>query len=606
MDFKTITILIFVFCLPSARTMEFNENDYKSGLIFEKISDARITYDSFSLIYHADINQFLNIKNEIHKCYDGLKRFCMYQGTFCDISYMTIDRRLAKLEKNEADINLYQLKPMNRKKRADPLTIALVATFFIGLIDAIRGKVLSNEIDSLRADHDKISKIEHDGLLFLKENIITTEKTFEHLRNATETLMGDFNHMSLEEIKSHTRETRYFFITRLEQLINHWFLEHEYASELILNHLHSAMYGRYSHLIPIQQFRTDLKEIENQLSEQQRLPINIHTENPMNIFKFSSIKAAIYDTKLLIEISIPKLDHELYTLYRIIPIPIPTGDFTNVIIPSMEYVVIDQTTANFIPISIDDFKDAPVNTNNEKIISPNSNVHHDFRDNCEMTLKINPHAASIRELCNFRVIPTTNYFISLNSFNKYFIFVAKPTTLIEFCPRKQVSSRRISSSGFLILTNDCRIQTDKITLRPRIKTIIDRPSEIQIVSDLSHITFEILADQLKNITQPMELHSSESSLLIDDHLKNFGELADQVDGLIEQISDRNTFGEIHSEKIKHGFFIVGGTLLCCIISITILIYYLYSKFNNVDTWISLAARISPEPQQNPDNINEFV
>lgn len=605
MDFKTITIMTIIFCLPPARSMEFNENNYKSGLIFEKISDARITYDSFSLIYHADITQYLGIKGEIQRGYGMLKRFCMFQGSFCDVAYITIDRRLAKLEKNEADINLYQLKPQKKEKReiATAMAVALAATFFIGLIDALRGKELANQIDELRADHDKITKIEHNGLLFLKENIITEEKVFKHLRNATSTLIKDFNQMKEDEYEEHGTTS---FITRLEQLINHWFLEHEYASELILNHLHSAMYGRYSHLIPINQFKTDLIEIESQLSEQQRLPINIHTENPLNIFKFSYIKAAIFDTKLLIEISIPKMDHELYTLHKIIPIPIRSDDFVNVIIPSMEFVLIDQTTANFIPITADDLKNAPVNTNNDKIISPNSNIHHDFRDSCEMTLKLDPHSTNIKNLCNFRAIPSTNYFISLDSFNKYFIFLAKPTTLIEFCPRKQVTSKHISSSGFLTLTENCRIQTDRITLRPRIKTIVENHSEIQIISDLSNITHEVMADRVKNFSEPLDLNFSESSLLIDDHIQNFDELADRVDNLIEQTSDRNAFKDVNDSRMKHNLITIGGILLFFFISITSLVYFLNAKFNNVDTWINLAERISPEPQPNHVVVNNLL
>lgn len=606
MDVKAIAILIFISCLPPAKSMEFDENDYKSGLIFEKISDARITYDSFALIYHANITQYLSIKNEIHKCYNGLKRLCAFDEYFCDISYMTIDRRLAKLEKNEADINLYQLKPQKREKREVVTAIAAVAlatSFFIGLIDAIRAKEISNQIEGLKSDHKKIARIEHDGLLFLKENIVTEEKVFRHLQNATNFLINGFNLMSSKEIRNYARETRYLFISRMEKLIDHWFLEHEYASELILNHLHSAMYGRYSHLIPIQQFRTDLIDIENQLSEQQKLPINIHSENSMNIFKFSSIKAAIYDTQLLIEISIPKMDHELYTLYKIIPIPIHTDTFMSVIIPSMEFVLIDQTTANFIPISNDNWKNAPVNTNGEKIISPNSNIHHDFRDSCEMTLKFNPHATNIRNLCNFRTIPTTNYFISLNSFNRYFISLAKPTALIEFCPGKQVFSKHISSSGFLTLTENCRIQTDKITLRPRIKTIVEKQSEMQIMYDLSNTTYEALAERMKNFSKPLDL---QSSLLIDDHIQDFDKLADGVDNLMEEASDRNAFEEMHGSKMKHNFFIVGGILSIFFISIAILVYCLYSKFHNVDTWVNLAERISPAPQANPVIINNLV
>lgn len=591
MDFKIISLLISFLFIPAANTMEFVENDYQSGLVFQKVSDARITYDSFALVYHADLNTYFEIKETILECYKGLKRFCKFQGGYCDISFMTIDRRLANLDKNEADVNLYRSSAQTRQKRFAPLLLAAGGTF-IGLINAIQAQIYGREIRNLKADHSLLTKIQHDGLVFLKENIVTSRNATLYLKGVTQVLLSDFNQMHLKVIESHTRETRYFFITRMEQLMNLWFMEHEHVSELILNHLHSAMYGRFSHLIPVNQFSNDLIEIERLLTDQQKLPINIHAENPLNIFKFATTKAAIYDSKLLIEISIPKMDRELYTLFKIIPIPIHSNGFMNIIIPSMDHVLIDQSTANFIPITNGEFENAPSNTNGEKIISPNSNIFHDFRDSCEMSLKLNFHANNIKDQCNIRTIPISNYFISISSHNKYFISLSKPTTLIEFCPRKPIFSNRITSSGFLTLSEDCKIQTDKITLRPRIKTIFEDHTEIKLFANLSQITFDVLAEKLQNVSEPTELHSPESSLLIDNYIDNFDDLANRADQLIEQISDRNTFNDIYQSKIKHNFFIVVGILSILLFLIIFIGYYLHSKFYNIKTWVNLANRFS--------------
>lgn len=591
-----IYILIF-FLLPNlaVKPFEFTPNDYQSGLIFQKDSDARITYDSFSLVYHADLQQYYGIRARIEDCYGELKRLCQFHNSHCEISYMTIDRRLARLDKNEADISLYQLNTATRQKRAAFMAYAaagMLANTVIGLINAVRGEMMAEEIGNIRADESTLTKINHDGLLFLKENIITEKKSFAHINNVTDFILTDLREIQTEELRKHTRVFRNFYIQRMEQLMNHWFVEHEYASELILNHLHSAMYGRFSHLISVRQFEGDLKQIEQQLPNQQQLPINIYAENPLNIFKFSTTRGSLYNSKLLIEIIIPKMDRESYTLYKVIPIPIHSNGFMNIIIPSMEYVLLDQSTANFIPVTKNELSNTPLTSKFERIISPSSNVYHDFRDNCEMTIKLTPHSQEIKQLCNFRTIPSSNYFISLNSFNDFFISIFKPTNLIEFCSDKPILSKRILSSGFLTLSENCKVQTDKITLRPRFKTIIDNNSEIQIVYDLANITAEALAEQFGNITSPMDLHSSEPSHLIDDHLQDFDDLADRADQLIEQISDKNLSHKIYENGIKHNLFtIIGISLLLLLITLGVG-YFLHLKFTNINTWINLAAKLA--------------
>lgn len=593
--FKLTAILIYGTLF--AKSLEFVEQDYQSGLIFQKISDARITYDSFVLLYHADLKPLFEIKDKILELYEILQKYCKHEPQYCDVIYLTIDRRLAILDKYEVDMKLYQAKTPNREKRW-VMAVGIVGSIFIGLINAIQADQYKREIDRLNIDYTKMTMIQHDSLLFLKENIITQRNVTSHLNGVTKALISDFRKHTKQNIIYQAEAYRYLLIEKIERLINHWFLEHDYASKIILDHLHSAMYGKFSQLISTNEFKNDLLEIEKLLSDQQQLPINIHAENPLNIFKFATTKTIIYDSRLLIEITIPKMDREQYTLYKVIPTPIHSSGFINIIIPSMDYVLIDQSTANFIPTTSKEFENAPSNNRMEKIIAPNANIFHDFRDNCEMTLKLNFHGNNLTQLCNFRTIPITNYFVSISSFNKYFISLVKPTTLIEFCPKKPIYSKRITKSGLLTLSDNCKIQTDKITLRPRIQTVYEDHTEIQIFSDLPKISFEALQQQLQNVSQPSDLHSLESSLLIDDHIDEFNNLADRTDQLIEQISDRNIYDEIYVTKIKHNFYIVIGIMSCLFIIIIIIAHFLHSKFYNIETWTNLAKRFA-NPNDQP-------
>lgn len=268
----------------------------------------------------------------------------------------------------------------------------------------------------------------------------------------------------------------------------------------------------------------------------------------------------------------------------------------------MEHILVDQSTANYIPITENEFSLAPINSRGEKIITPESNIFHDFRDSCEMTIRLNPRATNLKELCNFRTIPITNYFIVMDSFNKYFLSISKPTTLIELCHDKPITPKHINSSGFLTLSENCRTQTDKITLRPRIKTTVNNHSDFELLSNLSAITFEVLEAEWNNVTHIEHLISPEPSLLIDDHLKDFDELADQTDNLINQMSDQNTLDELYQGRVKHNFFLVVGIVSFFFIIILIGGICLYKRFYNIQTWVKLANLISPPTVDSTNNI----
>lgn len=601
MDFRILAFLLFIASFFLTNSMEFKEEEYNSGLFFQPISNARVTYDSFVLLYHADLQPYFEIKTHIRFLYGNLTRLCPFQPNWCKVYTLGIDRKLSIIDKNEADINLYQVKGNSGNGRVKRSPILLAAgSMFIGLINALQSVYYGREIQNLRANASILSKVNHDSLLFLKGNIITERGAYTHLLNITRVLIGEMRRNSRADLDYLGDATQILMADKLGQLIDQWFLEHEYTSELILRHLHAAIYGKYSHLIPIGQLNSDLIEIEGMLADQQRLPINIHTENPLNIFKFSTTRASVYGSKLLIEITIPKMDREQYTLFRVIPIPIHTSGFMSVIIPSMEFVLIDQSNANFIPITRDELTNVPRNADLEQIISPNDNIFHDFRDSCELTLKLNPHSDDVKQLCDFRTIPSTNYFISLQSYNKYFISIYKPTTLIEFCINNPIKSRRIDASGFLSLSENCKVRTDKITLRPRIKTFFEDHRDIAITYDISNITLEVLSSKLGNISMPSDLHSPESSILIDDHIEDFDNLANEADQLIEQISDRKIVDQIYQDKIKHNFFIIVGITTFLFIFMICIGCFLHSKFTNINTWVNLARRFGTI--NDPNNI----
>lgn len=328
------------------------------------------------------------------------------------------------------------------------------------------------------------------------------------------------------------------------------------------------------------------------LPSNQRLPIDVRSENPLSIFNFITTKTSLHGKRLYIEMTIPKVDVVSYNLFKIIPIPIYINNYIMIIIPTMEYVLIDEGQKSYTPISTKEVEDNLLQYNWRGIISPNDNIYHDFHDNCEMSLFIHPNEADIKELCNIRTLPITNYFISLGTLNQYFMVVTKPTTLIDTCNNTITKRQTIESSGKLVLSENCQSRTHKITLRSRIKTRIEKNTELSAFTYISNVTFEKLMENISKVFQPQQLHFKKHSMLIDNHIEEFNALPDQAEELVEQLAYNNRFDEVYGDRVRDNLFVSVEMIIFIGVLLAICIYFLYKKCNKIKTWTYLAGRLN--------------
>lgn len=570
----TITLLISIFVFSNS--LEFEEKTFESGLIFKELSNARVSYDGFVIVYHADLRDYFNVKTHVEKAMALMNEiYSTGPVIFGDIERAALQRQLEYMLQQETDINLYSIKSLKRDKRALEF-IGAFEHWAFGLVDAETAREYEAKIKDLEIDTSKLFKMDASGMIFFKENIATNKKVFEFLTNQTRSITDHIN----THFKEANQKGKEMIMQSLINIINLWVREHEHASIQILKHLEGAVYGKASQLIPPSQFKEDLIKIERMLPENQRLPIDIYRENPLNIFHYSTTKATLINKRLLIEITIPKIDRELYIAYKIVPIPITVDGYLLIIIPNMSYVLFDQNTAGFIPITEQEFEMSKINNKLEKIINPKENVYHDYKDNCEMSLLLHPSQDSFKRLCNVKTIPITNYVLPFYSNNQYYLSIAKPTSIIEFCKGKSINSTYIEKSGLLRLKDDCKVRTDKITLRPRTQTRIIIENDIQILTSLRNISFDHVLDQVKNITSPELLNVIEPSVLIQNHIEDFNKLSSKADDLLDRIIVDQKFDDMHNKHdIKHGI-ILGSSILIPLILVTIAVIFLHLKFNN--------------------------
>lgn len=316
-------VLLMVFLtniIKNIETFEFTPREIKSGIIFRELSSAKVSYDSFSLIYHTNLTDYFGMRNQIKTCMENLDNTNFFP-TETEPRRAYYNHLLEYMTKYEMEIDTYRASNNTNHKRSKRAfeTIGNWMKSAFGLMDAESAQKIDKSINDLASESGELRKLNMATTTFVKENLIADRTNFKLLANRTNDLIhrveeiGDSNNINI-------------FQQEMDFMISTIWNSHQYYSNQILKHLEGAIYGKVSQLIPLESLKQDLILLENMLPEKQRLPINIHTEGTLNIFKFSTIRATLYRDKMLIEINIPKVDRESYKIYEIIPIPFKFGN----------------------------------------------------------------------------------------------------------------------------------------------------------------------------------------------------------------------------------------------------------------------------------------
>lgn len=324
--------------------------------------------------------------------------------------------------------------------------------------------------------------------------------------------------------------------------------KHNRITNQILKCLEEVVAGKITQLIPKENLMTDLFYVEKLLGEDQKLPIDFTMEDPLHIFKFSKIVSTLYGNRILLEIVIPIIERERYTAYEIIPIPITIRNKTKIIKPTTRYILLNDNAKDYIPITSVEYMQSVSNLCGEKIIKPAENAHLDFTENCEINILMHPQKELIESLCDFKTIQTSNYFISINSNNLYFLHVVKKFTFLENCRHSQPEMHKIERSGLLTLDRDCRVNTNKISLRPRANYNYDSANIIV----MSNRTISTKLENIFKVDEAVDqtMLQEDENILVQDHSADFDELIKKAEKLIEESERNKEWNDIRRQNMS--------------------------------------------------------
>lgn len=581
----TSTIIFLTIILTSLKNvtpLNFTKQEHKAGLIFLNLAKARVSYDSHTMVYHVNISEYKKLIPTIEKGIEKTETFC--KDAACIFMIEQLKGQVSYMKRDERDIEAYQQN--NRKKRAINW-IGSAYHWAFGLMDSDDAKEYADSINNVHNTTNRIHNIVEKQTTLLAEHIKITNGTFTKIEEQLKELEFKSEFLRIESIKTKNQMAINDMVMKLVAILKLMIMEHERISKKLINTLESPITGKITQFVSASTLSKDLKIIEHELKENQKLPINIEHENPLHIFKFTTITSSLYLNLLMIEITIPVIEREHYSAYKIIPVPTNVNDYHVLIIPSTQFVLINNKNNEYIPISTEEYSSGNFNIDGEIIIKPAENSHTDYSKNCEISILIHPEKDTITKTCDMKLLPNSNYFIPINNNDLYYTSISKPIVILEYCHKHASTSYELTSSGILRLDKDCRVNADKINIRPRnnFKTLSE---EIKLLNNrTTFTTVEILLDKIATLNNT-KIPTSHKTVLIRDDVDDYNRLAKEAEDLMNEAKFDDKFKEVHRRDYAHSFSTILITITLIIIAGIVIATILYKKLFSESLWGKLA------------------
>lgn len=196
MNREIILILTLTSWIGYAGSWSYDFQNSTTGLTFVKLAKARISYDTYTILYHIDISQYKSLTTIIENFVKDADEECSRLKTSenCKIMIERINILLGHMKRDEIDIEAYQQKAhsMDRQKRA----IEFVGDFFhwaFGLMNAATAREYEEMIIDLQRDNSRIHDVIQKQTILIKEMLSINNETTRALSKQIERIKFTVN-----------------------------------------------------------------------------------------------------------------------------------------------------------------------------------------------------------------------------------------------------------------------------------------------------------------------------------------------------------------------------------------------------------------------------
>lgn len=389
MKFSTLFAIFAMQFAVSLTQFNFTAIPETTPLIFNKLAKAHLTYETYKLVFFADLSPMFQLRNNIHF---AIRTIANLSTTINKPSYAATTKQLEHqwelMLKDEDLLNSFRSKRFTVCE-----TCGKLWNILYGVMDAETARKYDDVINGIRnLSLDNRELLRNQSEIF-QNTLKFNSKTFENLDLIIRNLSIDANAKS-DQIKLIQLELNEQSLVQNTQLmISEYYRIHGQARRALSDSRH----GKISELVPKKQLAKELRSIEVRLNADQRLPIDPRHEDAFHVFSYSGTKSTLYRNNIFVEVSIPICEEQHLNLYKVTPIPSCINDIC--ILPSVhsKYFLINAEHSTYIPMDKDELQKGTLMSNKDMLYRSTSTTLLNSDGICEWQVLKNKPASDIQK-----------------------------------------------------------------------------------------------------------------------------------------------------------------------------------------------------------------
>lgn len=483
---NTITILtILTLTLTNVLTNDLPQFNItpifdRSGIFFNRLGQARISEDQFTLLSFINISIYEEKLNLVNKIYQISLPLCQgfrqninktnkqFEFT-CSETLELIKNDLKVLdEKFDSICHLTGHNNINpRQKRGLINGVSHVFKWLFGTPDSDDAEYYTEAIESMSKQSDDMYKLMNQQVHILTDAI----KEYNETANAISTNQNLLNdNIRIFNKFANSTAKRINSMTFAQKVTDHLNLLTLLANELNEEFdivISSILFSKQNILHPNVITPRHLKDELSKIKLNSNLEFPYETQNIDNAHKYLEIctLSVFYSNKILIfAIKIPLVTKVSFNLFNLIPLPIPltNSSIYSFINPTYPYLLLSNTKTYYSEMK--DLSKCIFLPPSDYVCSQTTAYLVKERPTCEVDLKTK-QLATIPKSCNTKVM---NGFVEiwhpLNK-NQWLFVVTNPTLGTVYCDTdNRITDANIKGVGIFTLKSRCKCYTLSATL----------------------------------------------------------------------------------------------------------------------------------------------
>lgn len=444
------------------------------GLYFQRETKLKVSNDKWTLLVYKDTQRlkdvYENNNNILHSLATMLninQHFHM-QSIHVDIkTHISLLGQISRDIKNKFEELELDVSTKPRRKRGLINGAGSIWKFITGNLDASDGEYYNNCINKIEKDEHQLEALMKKQIMVTTSVIKNFNETIRKLQIDEETFNKDLKQIeqSLWDISDEVE-----LVKRKIQLINvcqQLMESYSFIEQQLNDILNAVTFARlniiHTSIITPKDLVSSLENIAKSL-QKNNLPLSPREAKVATYLDIIELAAFQTMDKLIFVLDIPLVEPELYTVYRLYPIPTKDNRTKlHYILPTIQrYIAKGDDSDQFITLSdIEHCKEVMINI---KLCKNLYSYPIDSNAICEAKLLKTPQFTSLPKNCEVISIYTQDYKIQLLKPNMWLLIVTDQTPITIKCENADPISEIINTNNILTLQPSCSafIGTTKI------------------------------------------------------------------------------------------------------------------------------------------------